>query len=164
MNDITRWNPFREMMDLRDAVDRMMERSFSSSPYKLNMEWGLPLDVAETEDDFVVKASLPGMNPNDLDITYNDRTLTIKGEIKGDEETKNSKYHLRERWSGSFSRSITLPSRIDSDHISAKYVDGILTLHLPKTEEMKPKRIQVKAESPKMIEAEFNKESNGKRK
>ncbi|MGE5223760.1 MAG: Hsp20/alpha crystallin family protein [Omnitrophica WOR_2 bacterium] len=164
MDNLTRWNPFREMMDLREAVDRMMERSFSNSPYSANMEWGLPLDVVENEDEFLVKASLPGINPDDLDITYNDRILTIKGEIKGDEGTKGSKYHLRERWAGSFSRSITLPTRVDAEHIDAKYQDGILTLHLPKTEETKPRRIQINSESPKMIEAQFNKEGNGKKK
>jgi HSP20 family protein len=115
--------------------------------------WDLALDVAETEDDFLVKASLPGINPDDLEITYNNNLLTIKGEVKEEKDIEEQRYHLRERRYGSFSRSLTLPSTVKADAIEASYEGGVLTLHLPKAEEAKPKRIPVHSvQAPQMIE------------
>jgi HSP20 family protein len=112
----------------------------------------LALDVVENKDDFIVKASVPGINPDDLDISYADDTLTIKGEIKSDNEHKEDQYHLRERRYGTFTRSISLPTKIKGDAIEASYQDGVVTLRLPKTEEVKPKRIAIKVSDAKMIE------------
>jgi HSP20 family protein len=152
MNYIIRRDPFREIMSLRSAMDRFFDEPF----FAPRGEWQpfsgeLALDVAETEDDFVVKASLPGFNPDDLDITYAGRTLTIKGEYKTEEEKSDVKFHLRERRYGSFARSVTLPAPVNPDAIEARYEAGVLTLTLPKTEEIKPKRIAVSA-APRMIE------------
>jgi len=109
----------------------------------------------------VVKASIPGVNSNDLEITYNDRTLSIKGEIKGEENKKDQRYHIRERWTGNFTRSITLPSRIKAEDIQATSENGILTLRLPKTEEVKPKRISVHSVGDqKMIEGKLKDRKN----
>jgi HSP20 family protein len=106
----------------------------------------MPLDVVENEDEYVVRATLPGVNPDDLEITYNNNTLTIKGEVKQDEEkTKNARYHIDERRYGSFQRSISLPTTIKADAIQASYDSGILHLRLPKTEEVKPRRIPIQA-------------------
>jgi HSP20 family protein len=102
----------------------------------------------------MVKASLPGINPDDLEITFSDNQLTIKGEVKEDNEIDEAHYHLRERRYGAFTRSIKLPSGIESDKIEAKYDDGVLKLRLPKVEEVKPKKISIKNGSPKVIEAE----------
>jgi len=100
-----------------------------------------------------VKASLPGINPDDLEITFNERTLTIKGEFKAEETKEDVHYHLRERRYGSFARSLTLPTPVKSDAIEARYDAGVLTLRLPKTEEVKARRITVRSgEAPKMIE------------
>ncbi len=154
MNSITRRNPFRDLLDMRDSMDRMLARNFFGTSM-FGEDWDLALDVAEKPDEFVVKASIPGINPNDLDITFNNNVLTIKGEVKGENEEKDTKYHLQERWSGSFSRSISLPGGIKADDIQASYQAGILTLHLPKREEVKPKRISVKVEEPKVIEGSF---------
>jgi HSP20 family protein len=159
MNAITRRNPFRDMLDMRDMMDRMLERDFFGSSM-FRSEWDLPLDVAEKTDEFVVKASIPGIKPDDLEITYNNNVLTIKGEVKGEKEEKDTRYHLQERWSGSFSRSISLPGGIKADDIQASYQSGVLTLHLPKKEEIKPKRISIKTEEPKVIEGSFG---NGKK-
>lgn len=153
MNEITRWDPFRDMMSLRNAMDRLLESAF------VGPQWGwtqafrgeLALDVLETEDEFVVKASLPGINPDDLDITFDNRLLTIKGEFKKEEEKHTERYHLRERRFGEFSRSVSLPTTITAEAIQANYETGVLTLHLPKAEEVKPKRIPVKTQS-KVIE------------
>ena len=156
MANLTRWDPFRELADMRNMMDRMLERSFTLPEVGWQPAWDLPLDVIENDDEYVVKASIPGVNPDDLEITFNDRTLTIKGQAKGDEEKKDQRYHLRERWSGTFTRSITLPARIKTEAIQASSENGILTLRLPKTEEVKPKRISVRSEGgQKMIEGKI---------
>jgi HSP20 family protein len=148
---LTRWDPFQEMITLRNAVDRLFDSAYGSSPTGQPVTWGLALDVIEQEDEFLVKASIPGINPDDLEITFTDNVLTIKGETKAEEEVKEANYHLRERRYGSFARSISLGSRITTEKIQANYENGVLTLHLPKAEEVKPKRIAIKPS--KMIEA-----------
>ena len=158
MDNLIRRDPFRELMSLRSAMDRMFDSAFYGEP----SEWrsltaDLALDVTEDENEYVVKASLPGINPDDLDITFSGKTLTIKGEYKAEEEKDDVHYHLRERRYGSFSRSLSLPTPINSDAIEAKYEAGVLTLHLPKTEEAKPKRITVGvSEKPQMIEGKVS--------
>jgi HSP20 family protein len=141
---LTRWDPFQEMLNLRRTVDRLFENVSPDNSWEQSTMWGLAVDVVENKDDFTIKASIPGINPDDLDISYTDDTLTIKGEIKSDNEVKENKYHLRERRYGSFSRSISLPTKIKGDAIEASYQNGVLTLHLPKSEEVKPKRIAIK--------------------
>jgi len=153
MSNLTRWDPFRDMMALRNMMDRWLEPSWSATTGWQPMSWDLALDVAETEDDFVVKASLPGINPDDLEITYNNNVLTIKGEVKEEKDVDEQRYHLRERRYGSFSRSISLPTTVKADAIEASYEAGVLTLHLPKAEEAKPKRIPVQsAQAPQVLE------------
>ncbi len=147
---LTRWDPFREMVSLRNMMDRFFDRSLESAGWNQPMNWDLAMDVAETKDDYVVKASIPGINPDDLEITFTDNTLTVKGEVKEDKDFDESSYHLRERRHGTFSRSLTLPDKIRSDAIQASYDSGVLTLKLPKAEEVKPKKISIQV--PKMIE------------
>jgi HSP20 family protein len=143
------------MMDLRREFDRLFENAldmpaFSSSD---TTTWGLALDLIENDDVYVVKASVPGIDPEDLEITMSDNTLSIRGEFKKDEETEEGQYRLRERRYGSFARSVTLPTAIDREAINASYDDGILTLTVPKAEEVKPKRIAIKVpQSVKTIE------------
>jgi len=151
---LIRRDPFREVMSLRSAMDRLFDSTFFGRDWEWEPVSGhLSLDVAESEDDYIVKASLPGINPDDLDITFSGKTLTIKGEYKEEETEEGTQYHLRERRFGSFARSISLPTTIESDAIEARYEAGVLTLRLPKTEEVKPKRISVKTvETPHMIE------------
>ncbi len=152
---LTRWDPFQEMLNLRRTVDRLFDNASSDHEWPQSVMWGLAVDVVENKDDFIVKASIPGVNPNDLDVSYVDDTLTIKGEIKSDNEVEENQYHLRERRYGSFARSITLPVKIKGDSIQASYENGVLSLRLPKAEEVKPKRIAIKVgvqSDPKMIE------------
>jgi HSP20 family protein len=152
---LTRWDPYREMMVIRNRMDRQLNNELSVAPSSWkSFKWGIALDVAESDDDYMVKASLPGINPDDLEITFSDNQLTIKGEVKEDEELDQAQYHLRERRYGTFTRSIKLPSGIESDKIDAKYDDGVLKLRLPKVEEIKPKKITIKNGSSKVIEAE----------
>lgn len=156
MADLIRWDPFREMMSLRDAMDRMFENAFISprtTSWFTEGEIPLALDVVEEDDKYIVKASVPGINPDDLEITYDNNMLTIKGEIKEEKEVEEKRYHIHERRFGTFSRSIVLPSTIDVDKIDAQYKDGILSLSLPKVEEAKPKKIKVHAvEGKKVLE------------
>jgi HSP20 family protein len=153
MNTIRR-DPFRELLSFRREMDRYFDNAFYGSQWEWQPFSGeLALDVAEKGDEFVVTASLPGMKPEDLDISFTNRTLTIKGEYKTEEQKEDVHYHLRERRAGSFARSITLPTPVNGEAIQANYEAGVLTLRLPKTEEVKPKRIAVhSAETPQMIE------------
>jgi HSP20 family protein len=107
----------------------------------------LPLDVSETEDEFVVKASLPGMKPEDVQITVQGDTLTIRGESKAEEETKGKHWHLRERRFGSFQRSVSLATPVNSDQAQAHYEHGVLTLTLPKSEAARPRQIKISGAS-----------------
>ena len=138
-------NPFlREMDAWRSAMENMLNEVPTLS-YSEDRPWALALDVAENEDNFVVKASLAGIDPDDLDITLTDNVLTIKGEIKEEKEKEEGVYHLRERRYGMFQRSIALPVPVNAEKIDAVYKDGVLTLTIPKVEEIKPKKISVKA-------------------
>lgn len=149
---LARWDPFQEMMTLRSAVDRLFDASMQPLDATRPLAWGMPLDVVEDGDAYRVKANIPGIDPKDIEITFTDNVLTIKGELKSEEEVKETRYHMRERRYGAFSRSISLGDRVNGDKISASYENGVLTLTLPKAEESKPKRIEIKS-SGKVIEA-----------
>jgi len=152
---IRRWDPFREMMVLRNPVDRAVDGELALAPESWkSFNWSVALDIVESEDEYLVKASVPGINPEDLEITFEDNRLTIKGEVKEESEVNEARYHLRERRFGSFSRSIKMPSGIDNDKIIANYEKGVLELHLPKVEEVKPKKIAIKTSSTKVIDAD----------
>ena len=143
---LERWSdPFREMISLRDAMNSLLQESFVR-PGSLQSPGGpatLPLDISETEDEYVVKASLPGVRPEDVQITVQRDTLTIRGETKAEEEKKGEHWHLRERRFGAFQRSLALAVPVDSDRANAHYEHGVLTLTLPKSESAKPRQIKV---------------------
>jgi HSP20 family protein len=147
MSGIVRWEPFREMTSLRDAMDRMFEEGFWRPPVPFG--WGegsLALDMYETEDKVVVKTAIPGMKAEDLDVSVTGNTLTIRAETIEEEEVKRERYLRRERRHGSYARSVTLPNGLEADKAEADYTDGILTLTFPKAEEIKPKTIKVKGQ------------------
>jgi HSP20 family protein len=155
MNQITRWDPFRDMMLLRSNMDRLFDRFFDNevTGWEPATSWNLALDVVESPEEFVVKASLPGVKAEDVNVTFSDDVLTIKAEISSEEEKEDARYHLRERRYGTFARSLTLPRGVNSEGIQAGFEAGVLTLHLPKSEEVKPKRIAIQgASTPQMIE------------
>lgn len=158
MTTLVRWNPVRDMLRMRNEVDRLFDDFVGQSMggrYE-DTTWGLALDIAELDNSFVVKASIPGVLPEDLDITVNDNTLTIRGEVKSDETIEEGRYHVRERRYGAFSRSLMLPRTVSRESIEANYENGVLTLTLPKAEEVQPKRISIKTngQSHKVIEAQ----------
>ena len=139
------WDPFREMVSLREAMNSLLQESFvrpSSMPSDAGIAM-LPLDISENENEFVVKASLPGVRPEDVEITTHGDTLTIRGEIKAEEEKSGEHYHLRERRFGQFQRTVGLACPISADKAQAHFENGVLTLTLPKAEEAKPKQIKI---------------------
>lgn len=146
MADIIRWEPFRTSRRMHEALDRFMDRAFLDVPFFGGLYDGtLPVDVYQTEDEVVVKASIPGIKPEDIEISITGDTLSIRGEVQQEEEERKGQYHLRERMYRSFSRSLTLPSSVNSDLAQAEFQDGVLRLTLPKPEAAKTKRIAVKS-------------------
>jgi HSP20 family protein len=146
---IQQWEPLREMVSLREAMNSLLQDSFVRPTGVLgdaNVAM-LPLDIAETEDEFIIRASLPGVRPEDVQITVHGDTLTIRGEIKDEEDRNEGRYHLRERRFGLFQRTVTLSTPISADKAQAAFENGVLTLILPKAEESKPKQIRVGATS-----------------
>lgn len=152
---LIRWNPRRDMMRLRNEFDRLFDETMEFPRFRWSEQLESPaVDVVEKEDAFVVKASLPGIKADDLDISIKDNILIIKGEVSEEETVSEERYHLRERRFGSFSRTIALPTSVDIESVEANYEDGVLTLTAPKTEDVKVKHIEVK--SAKMLESETN--------
>ena len=149
---IERCHPFTELMSLRQAMDRLFEDSFvrPSRALEALSEVAAPaLDIYQTPSTVVVKATLPGLKPEDLSIDVTGETLTIKGEHKAEQEIKKEDYLYQERRYGTFSRSVVLPSGLKTDKTEATMEDGVLTLTIPKAEEAKPKTIKVKAKEKK---------------
>jgi len=149
---IERWHPFNELMSLRQAMDRLFEDTFFRPSRFLSTLGEVavpPLDVYQTANEVVVKAALPGLKPEDVKIDITGDTLTIKGESKAEQEVKKEDYLYQERRYGAFSRTVVLPGGLKSDKAEATMEDGILTITIPKAEEVKAKTIKVKAKEPK---------------
>ena len=144
---VERWTPAHEMVSLRDAMNFLFQESFvqpnGARPERAAATSTLPLDITEGENDYVVTASLPGINPEDVQTTVLGDTLTIKGESKADADQKGQNWLVRERRSGSFQRSVTLGMPINADKASAHFEHGVLTLTLPKSEQARPKQIKL---------------------
>lgn len=147
MSSPMRWEPFDEMRGLRRRMDRLFDDFFRGPrflPWE-PAELGFALDVYETDDALMVKAALPGVRPEEVDISVTGDVLTIKGETKSEEETKRENYHRRELRYGAFARSIPLPTRVDHDKAEATFENGVLTVTMPKAEEAKSKPIKIAA-------------------
>ncbi|MGQ9490642.1 MAG: Hsp20/alpha crystallin family protein [Anaerolineae bacterium] len=141
---LTRWDPFREAITLREAMDRLFEDTFVPARRREAAEervYRLPLDAYVTPDEIVVLASMPGVKPEDVEITIEGDTLTIKGERPAPLE--NVDYVMRERPYGKFQRTLNINIPVDADKAEAKYEHGLLTLTIPKAEAVRPKTIQV---------------------
>ncbi len=146
MSNLTRWEPVREMMTLREAMDRLFDDAFTRPLSVRDGGWSTPaVDMYQTDNDVVIKAALPGFKADDVQINVTGDLLTIRGELKGEEEQNEKSWHLREQRWGSFERSVSLPTAVVSDKAQADFANGILTITLPKAEEVKPKTITVKA-------------------
>jgi len=145
MGNLIRWDPIREMSEVRSLMDSAFDDFFSRSPVTYNGMGAVEVNLMQTDDDLVVKASIPGVKPEDINISISGDTLTLRGEIKEDEEYKDANYHIKEMRQGSFSRTMTLPVKVDADKAKAEFENGVLRLTMPKAEEVKPKTITVKA-------------------
>jgi len=146
--ELVKWEPFREVSRLRREMDRLWEDFFGPRGRELRPwegQWAPAMDVSETADQIVVKAEVPGIDPQNINITLTGDVLAIKGEKKSEREETKESYHLVERSYGSFSRSLTLPAAVNADKIDAKYEKGVLTITCPKKERVKPKAIEIKA-------------------
>ena len=143
---LRRNNPFGEPVSLRSALDRLFEDSFVDAAWRGAGDASLAaLDVYETPDAVVVTAALPGIKPEDVDITLTGQTLTLRGEFKEDESVRGEQYLYRERRSGSFARQLQLPIRVQGDRTDASFENGLLKLTIPKAEEVKPRQIRISA-------------------
>ena len=144
---ITRFDPFRDMAVLQDRMNRLFNDSYGSRNQEDHMlsrgTWVPPVDIWEAEGELVLKAELPDMKREDIDVTVENHTLTIRGERKLDNEIKQENFHRVERAYGSFVRTFSLPPTVDSGRIGAEYKNGVLTVKLPMREEAKPRQIDV---------------------
>ena len=145
MNMVRRTSPFGEMLSLRNAMDRLFDETFWRPTWGARglEEWQLPLDVQTTADALIVKAALPGIRPDDVDITIDGTTLTIQGRLNEEREEDEQGYLVREIRRGSFSRSVALTSDLKTDEAKASFENGIVTLTIPKAEQAKPRRIPI---------------------
>jgi len=145
---MVRWDPAREMVSLREAMDQLFEESFLRPGFLGGNDSAsvqMPLDMYETENEVVVKAAIPGVKPEEIDVTVTGDLLSIKGEFRSETEEKDEKrnYHRQERRYGSFSRQVTLPASVNAEACQAEFDNGVLTLKLPKAEEAKVKKVQI---------------------
>ena len=143
-----RWEPFRDMMALRDAMEGMVEEGLVRAPAPL-AGWapgGLAVDMYETDESVVIKTAIPGVNAEEIGVSVTGDTLTIRAETQEETEIERESYLRRERRFGSCCRSVTLPGGLEAEKAEADYTDGVLTLTFPKAEEVKPKSIKVTAQ------------------
>ena len=145
MSNLIRWEPVREMMSLREAMDQLFNDAFTR-PVSMSGGSVIPaIDLYQNNDAVIVKAALPGLKADDVQISVTADVLTLRGEFKQENEKKDTTYHIREQRFGSFERSIMLPSDVQTDKAKADFENGILTITLPKAESVKPKTITIKA-------------------
>lgn len=148
MTTLMRWNPYREMLTMRNAMDQMLDDSFRrvlGETSRPEMPLTIPIDMFERNGDLVIRTDLPGLSAEDIDIRIEDDMLTIRGEFETEHEEERENVHFQERQFGKFQRAVKLPSRVDPDQAEAMFEEGVLKLTLPKTEMATPKRISVKS-------------------
>jgi HSP20 family protein len=162
MNLVT-YDPFRELRSLQDDVNRLFRGSFDRSAGNDIMQgaWNPSVDIFENKDSIVLEADLPGMNPDDVNISIENNVLTLHGERKFEKKDDKDNFHRVERSYGAFTRSFTLPPTVSSENVDAVFENGQLRLTLAKREEAKPRKIEIKANAsqPKTIEAETKSQS-----
>lgn len=151
MTALTRWNPLREMEDMQRRISSL----FDSSPFRRSnltndeesitvAEWAPLVDIAEDDKEYLIKVELPEVQKDDVKVTVESGTLTISGERKAEKEEKGRKFHRVERSYGRFERSFSIPDDAESDNVKAEFKDGVLRVHLAKSEKARPKQIEVK--------------------
>lgn len=147
MTALMRWDPFRELEEMSDRLNRMVARPVTKTSGKEALtvaDWMPTVDISETDGEYVIKAELPEVKKDDVKVTLEDGILTIQGERRREKDEKTTKYHRVERSYGSFARSFSLPDQVDENGVKADYKDGMLNLRIPKSEKAKPRAIEVK--------------------
>ena len=139
-----RWDPFRDLRSMREAMDRLFRDSWGCPLDSRLPDWGdIPVAVAEVGNEFVVRATIPGVRPEDIQVIVQGDRLTLRAESKNEQERKDERYVVRERYDTSFYRTLTLPSPVNTDQADARYDQGVLTLTLPKAQVEKSSQIKV---------------------
>jgi HSP20 family protein len=144
---LVRWDPFRELEDMSERLNRVFSRQPVRNSGKENLtvaDWMPTVDISENEAEYLIKAELPEVKKEDVKVTVENGVLTLQGERRQEKEEKGKRFHRVERSYGSFVRSFSLPESVDENAVKAEYKDGVLNLHLPKSEKVKPKAIDVK--------------------
>jgi HSP20 family protein len=143
---ITRWDPLKDMVSIRDEIDSLFNSFFSRAPSEreeLEGLWYPSINIEESKDNVIVTAELPGMKKDDIKVTISEGKLTVSGERNFEKEEKDKTYHRIERRYGSFRRAISLPTEVKSDKAKATYEQGLLKIEIPKSEKVKPKEIGI---------------------
>jgi HSP20 family protein len=143
---IIRWDPYKDIVTLRDRMNRLFEDMSGPKPEEKNImagAWAPSVDIYENENEVVLAAEIPGVDEKDVEIKVEDNNLTLRGERKFEKETKEENYHRIERSYGSFFRSFSLPSYIDQDRIEAEHENGVLKIRMPKRVELKPRKVKI---------------------
>jgi len=143
---IIRWDPFRDLVSLREKMNRLFEDAVTSHGEEKDLvtsSWAPAVDIYEDENELVLTAEVPGIEEKDIEIKLEDNTLSIHGERKMEKETKEENYHRLERAYGSFYRSFTLPNYIDQEKIQAQHENGILKITMPKKPELKTRKVKI---------------------
>lgn len=142
--DVFSWSPFDQLNTLRDEINRLFDTPFSNGGSDVLNAWAPALDLYEDKDSLVLRAELPGMKKEDIDISIHDNTISVSGERRNEKKYEGSQTSREERFFGRFTRSLKLPKQVDVSRVKANYKDGVLTVTLPKTEEAKPRQIEIK--------------------
>ena len=135
-----RWSPFEELRRMDETMNRLWNSGGRAAE---SGRWDVPMDVLQFGDDLIVRASIPGVKPEEISVTLEDGLLTIGGETSSESEDQKGGYLLRERRSGRFHRSLRLPSTVDADKVTPTYADGVLTITVPKQEAKKARRLEI---------------------
>ena len=143
---ITKWDPFRDLLNLQGEMTRLFGRAYGDEAEGARTSWAPPIDIYETPEAYRVVAELPGSSPDEVDVTVNEGTLTIKGERKFYNEVNEENFHRVERRFGAFQRLVSLPQQVHADKVEASFDKGVLTVSIPKAEQAKPRRIEIKAQ------------------
>jgi HSP20 family protein len=144
---LQRWDPFNELRRMQETMNHLWRGFGSGTTEGQEMEtWAVPLDVVQQGDNFVIRASMPGVNPDNIDVSIEDNVLTIRGQSAHESEHNEGNYLMRERRSGSFHRSLRLPDTVDMDQAQPHYEHGVLTITIPKAESKKAKQLKVSVE------------------
>jgi HSP20 family protein len=148
MSSVIRWSPISDLMSLHTAMDRLFSDTFGVGSGQARTvgavgEGYLPLDIYQTEKEWVIRAAVPGVDPSSVEVTFDGGQISIKGEIKPPADARSENYWLRENFYGKFSRQVTLPEDALGDQAKAQFMNGVLTLTVPRAQPAKPKSVKI---------------------